>query len=673
MHSAAFLQDLAVVMLVAGCVTILFRWLRQPVVLGYIFAGLIIGPHLMPRPLISSEESIQTLAELGIVFLLFALGLEFNFRKIRRIGITAFVVAPLETALMFFLGYQIGQWFGWTAMDRVYLGGIMMISSTTIIAKTLAELKKTGEEFAGVIFGILIAEDIIAILLIASLSGIGLGESFRLGSVIEIILRLTIFLVASVVVGILTVPRLLRFVARFRNDETLLVTTLGLLFAMALLALELKFSVALGAFIIGAVIAESDEIHKIERLMAPLRDMFSAVFFVAIGLLIEPKLLREYLLPIVVITLAVIVGKIVACSFGCFVAGYDRRVALRAGLGLSQIGEFSFIIAALGVSLGVTSHFLYPIAVAVSALTSMLTPYLIRHAGPVLQWYERLAPASLRSYQDDYTTWLQQSRQNRKRSLPVQLLRPMVLQMAINLALMAGMFLVAVFVERQSIPWLDSLPVWSGGKRTVLWMAAMVCSLPVSIASLRKLQAMSMVISEWTVKSSLAPKQKAAVRAVVANTILFTGVVGLGLLILLLSSALLPPVELLAVLALIALVIGLLLKTFFIRIYARAQVTIRETLTREMVEQPAEPAKKRLNLPDDAELLTLLLNERAPCVGKTIQETGLRSKTGASIVALKRDGNSLVNPLPNIELKAGDELLLLGGPAQVEDARRMLE
>ncbi len=673
MHSVAFLQDLAVVMLVAGCVTVLFRWFHQPVVLGYIFAGLIIGPHLLPTPLITNEESIHTLSELGVIFLLFALGLEFNFRKIRRIGITAFIVAPLETTLMFLLGYQIGQWFGWTTTDCVYLGAIMMISSTTIITKTLVDLKKSGAEFAGIIFGILIAEDIIAILLIASLSGAGLGGEFQWASVGTIILKMSIFLVTSIVVGLLLVPRLLRFVARFKNEETLLIASLGLLFGMALLAAQLNFSVALGAFIIGAIIAESDENHKIERLMAPLKDMFSAVFFVAIGLLIDPVLLVEYIVPVVVIAGAVVVGKISACSFGCFVAGYDRRVALRAGFGLSQIGEFSFIIAALGVSMNVTSHFLYPIAVAVSALTSILTPYLIRHSDRLIGVYHRFAPQTLLNYQDDYTAWIQQVRKGRTGSVPAKLLRTMLFQIAINLALVAAIFIGAVFFASREIEWMKNIPIWMGGRNAVMWMVAMVVSLPIVIAALRKLQAMSMMISELTVRSGVAARHRLAMRALVSNTILFAGIVILGLLILIFSSVLLPPTKLLFVFASIVGVVAILLKTFFVRIYSRAQVAIRETLSREVVPHSFEKPKSIPGLPDDVELISVFLTDQSIVIGKTIRDTGLREKSGASIVAVKRDGTAIVNPTPLLELRLGDELLLLGGPVQFDAARKLLE
>ncbi|MBI5774298.1 MAG: cation:proton antiporter [Verrucomicrobia bacterium] len=673
MHNATFLQDLAVVMLVAGLVTVAFRWFRQPVVLGYILAGVLVGPHVLPAPLITSEASIQTLAELGVVFLLFSLGLEFNFRKIRQIGLTAFIVAPLETGLMFFAGYEIGQAFGWKTMDSVYLGGVMMISSTTIITKTLTELGRHREKFAEVIFGILIAEDIIAILLIASLSGVGAGGGLELGAVLATVGRLSIFLVAAVVLGLLVVPRLLAFVGRFKNDETLLVTVLGLCFGLSLLAVKLKFSVGLGAFIIGAIIAEAEDIRKIERLTAPLRDMFSAVFFVAIGLLIEPELLREYALPVAVISATIIVGKILACSFGSFVAGYDRGVALRAGLGLAQIGEFSFIIAALGVTLGVTSHFLYSIAVTVSAVTAMLTPYLIRHADKLVRLHDRLAPRSLLNYQRDYSDWIQQFWGRRERSLPRQMIHKMLWQLGVNAALLAALFLAAVFLDRLDLAWLRDLPAWTGGRKTLLWLAAMLLSLPIFIAALRKLEALSMLLAELTVRGRHGRPQKTAIRTLVSNTILFTGIVVLGLLILLLSSALLPPWEVLLVLLVLAGVLAAVLKTFFIKIYSRAQIVIRDTLSRPPATLHMEPARPLPPLLEEVELLTLRIGADSGALGRTIQELRLRTLTGASAVVIKRGTETIINPNPDVRFQLHDEVLLLGSAEQLAEARQLLE
>ena len=386
-----FLQDLAVVMMVAGLVTVLFHRFKQPVVLGYIMAGVIIGPHTPPFPLIHEEETINTLAELGVILLMFSLGLEFSLRKLRQVGGTAFIAAFLEILLMVWVGYEIGRLFGWSTMDCIFLGAILSISSTTIIVKALGELGKTKERFAQLIFGILIIEDILAIAMIALLSGIAMTGSLNVGQVGTTIGKLAIFLVATLVVGLIAVPRLLGYVARFKSNEMLLVTVLGLCFGVSLLAVKLGYSVALGAFIIGAIVAEAREIHRIETLVEPVRDMFSAIFFVAIGLLIDPKMLGAYWLPILVITLAVVFGKVFTCAFGAFMGGNGSRTSLRVGMGLAQIGEFSFIIASLGLTLNVTSKFLYPIAVAVSAITTLLTPYLIKSADGLVNLFDRIA------------------------------------------------------------------------------------------------------------------------------------------------------------------------------------------------------------------------------------------------------------------------------------------
>lgn len=660
-------------MMVAGLVTVTFRALKIPVVLGYILAGVIIGPHVLPFPLVADEQNIQTLSELGIVFLLFALGLEFNFRKIRQIGFTAFIVAPLETTLMFFIGFQIGRFFHWSAMDSVYLGGIMMISSTTIITKTLADLGKGSEKFAEVIYGILIAEDIIAILLIASLSGVAMTGTFELSAVLETVGRLGVFTVMAIVLGLLIVPKLLAFVARFHNEETMLITVLGLCFGLALLALKLKYSVALGSFIMGALIAESHDIRRIERLTAPLRNMFSAVFFVAIGLLIEPRLLREYALPIAIISVTLVLGKIAACSFGSFVAGYDRGTSMRVGLGLAQIGEFSFIIAALGKNLSVTSEFLYPIAVCVSTITSALTPFLIQHANGLVSLHDRFAPRSLLNYQHDYTAWIQRVRENRSVSAPRKLVRLMVFQLGINVALIAGLFLAAALLDRWRSDWLSRLPSWTGGRRTVLWLAAMLCSLPVMIATFRKLDALSMLLSEMAIRGGTSPKNKMAMRALVSNTTLFAGVVGLGLLILALSSVLLPSWEVFVVLGSIGLAVAVLLRTFFIRIYSRAQVTIRETLAREPLHHAPEASKPMPSLLENAELVTVAITDGSPALGKQIREMELRTRTGSTAVAIRRGAETIISPEPDFEFKPEDQVLLIGSGQQLAQARRLFE
>src|SRR6476660_7409210 len=345
-------------MIVAGLVTIVFHRLKQPVVLGYILAGVIIGPHTPPLPLIANEGTIQTLSELGIIFLMFSLGLEFSLRKLKDVGATAFMAAMLAILVMLCAGYSLGQAFGWSSLDSIFLGAILSISSTTIVVKALAELGLTKKSFAQLIFGVLIVEDILAIVMIALLSGFATTGSFAVADVGITVIKLGSFLGILLVAGLILVPRLLNYVARFKSNEMLLISVLGLCFGISLLAVKLEYSVALGAFLIGAIIAEARQIGRIEILLEPVRDMFSAVFFVCIGLLIEPALIVKHILPILVIALVVVLGQVSSISLVTLLAVHERRTALRVGMSLSQIGEFSFIIAALGLSLGVIREFL---------------------------------------------------------------------------------------------------------------------------------------------------------------------------------------------------------------------------------------------------------------------------------------------------------------------------
>ncbi len=302
MHAISFIQDLAVIMLVAGVVTILFHRFKQPVVLGYIIAGFIIGPHTPPFGLIHDEGTIKTLAELGVIFLMFCLGLEFSLGKLFKVGATAFIAAFLEIVLMIWIGYEIGRWFDWNTMDSLFLGAILAISSTTIIVKALNDLKMKNQRFAQLIFGVLIVEDILGIGIIALLSSIAVSGTVSSGEVFSTVGKLSLFMIVALVIGILLVPRLLAYVARFESNEMLLITVLGLCFGFCLLVVKLEYSMVLGAFLIGAIMAESRQLLKIERLIEPVRDLFSAIFFVAIGLMLDPAVLLDYAWPIAVIT-----------------------------------------------------------------------------------------------------------------------------------------------------------------------------------------------------------------------------------------------------------------------------------------------------------------------------------------------------------------------------------
>ena len=578
MHAISFIQDLAVIMLVAGVVTILFHRFKQPVVLGYIVAGFIIGPHTPPFGLIHDEETIKTLAELGVIFLMFCLGLEFSLRKLFKVGATAFIAAFMEITLMIWIGYEIGRWFDWNTMDSLFLGAILAISSTTIIVKALNDLKMKNERFAQLIFGVLIVEDILGIGIIALLSSIAVSGSVSPEEVFSTVGKLSLFMIVALVIGILLVPRVLAYVAKFESNEMLLITVLGLCFGFCLLVVKLEYSMVLGAFLIGAIMAESRQLLKIERLIEPVRDLFSAIFFVAIGLMLDPAILLEYAVPIVVITIAVVLGKMLSCGLGAFIAGNDGRTSLRVGMGLSQIGEFSFIIAALGMTLQVTSSFLYPVAVAVSVLTTLMTPYLIRAADPLSLKLAQVVPGRVSRVFGLYGEWLRSIQPQGEGALLAAMIRKILMQVGVNLALVIAIFFAGGYfaprIGRYLQGWILE-PSWQKG---IIWGVALLLSLPFLIAAYRKLKALSMLLAEMGVKPEMAGRHTQRVRRVISEVIPILSLLVIFLLLSALSASILPTNELLIVIAVVAAGVAALLWRWFIRIHTRMQVALLETL-----------------------------------------------------------------------------------------------
>ncbi|PSL96117.1 cation:proton antiporter [Pseudomonas sp. R9.37] len=578
MHAISFIQDLAVIMLVAGVVTILFHRLKQPVVLGYIVAGFIIGPHTPPFGLIHDEDTIKTLAELGVIFLMFCLGLEFSLRKLFKVGATAFIAAFLEIILMIWIGYEIGRWFDWNTMDSLFLGAILAISSTTIIVKALNDLKMKNQRFAQLIFGVLIVEDILGIGIIALLSSIAVSGTVSSGEVFSTVGKLSLFMIVALVIGILLVPRLLAYVAKFDSNEMLLITVLGLCFGFCLLVVKLEYSMVLGAFLIGAIMAESRQLIKIERLIEPVRDMFSAIFFVAIGLMIDPQILLQYAWPIAVITVAVVLGKMLSCGLGAFIAGNDGRTSLRVGMGLSQIGEFSFIIAALGMTLQVTSDFLYPVAVAVSAITTLLTPYLIRGADPLSLKIAAVMPKRMSRVFGMYGEWLRSIQPQGEGAMLASMIRKIILQVGVNLALVVAIFFAGGFFAARIGGYLEgwiSDPSW---EKALIWGGALLLSLPFLIAAYRKLKALSMLLAEMSVKPEMAGRHTQRVRRVIAELIPILSLLVIFLLLAALSASILPTNKLLVLIAVVAAAVAAVLWRWFIRVHTRMQVALLETL-----------------------------------------------------------------------------------------------
>ncbi len=664
-HHNELLQDLAIIMVIAGCTTLLFHRLKQPVVLGYILAGLILGPYTPPFTLVQDEHTIKVLAEFGVILLMFSIGQHFQLSKLFKVGATAVIVAVLEIALMLWLGYQIGQAFGWKTMDSLFLGAILSISSTTIIIKALQELDLVKQRFATLIFGILIIEDILAIALLTLLSSVAMTGNVDTGEVLQLVGQLVVFLVMMMVIGLLSVPKILRYAAQFRNQEMLLIITLSICFGMSLIAALVGYSVALGAFLAGVLVAESRENAQIEHLIQPVRDMFSAVFFVTIGMLIAPSVLFQYLIPIIIITVAVILGKVLSCFIGAFIAGNDIRTSLRIGMGLAQIGEFSFIIAQLGLTLNVTSDFLYPIAVMVSALTTLSTPFLIKHSDSVANFLENRLPKSMLSVIDLYPRWvggLAQAKPNLERQQIRMILWKMTAPIALNIVFIASLFIIAKYLNAETWTLFQDFPL---GQTITLWLATMLLCVPILIHTITKFRALSMALAELST-ASISTQKRFQLQTAFNTMIFAAGVLLMSVWFLVLSYSLLPVWQVLVVLSIMIVIIVTNGWRRFNRFFSSLHFVIRENI------ELTEPAPTPPALLQAAQLTHVTLSETAPVIGKLIREVGLRTQTNVSIVGLERQGQQVINPSLDEELHVGDTLLLLGLAEHLDYARAVL-
>lgn len=677
MAEATFLRDLAVVLTVSAGVTILFHVLRQPVVLGYLVAGILIGPHTPPFSFVTDLHSIHTLAELGIVLLLFSLGLEFDLKKLRQVGAVAILAAILEILFMLWLGYSAGQVFGWRQMDSLFLGALLAISSTTIIVQVLMETGRLRERFAQIILGILIVEDIAAIIILVVLSGLAHAGAITVLDVGWALLRVLMFMTTALLVGVLFIPRMLAFVARFQRSEMLTVTVLGLAFGLAVLGVLMGFSVALGAFLMGAIMAESEAAHFIVERIEPIRQMFTAIFFVATGMLFEPALVAELWEIILVITALTIVGKVVSCSAGTFLAGYPGSIALPVGLGMAQIGEFSFIIANLGRSSGVTGATLYPIAVAVSSLTAFLTPYLLRSADAATAVLTRYSPRPLVTFATFYTSWVERLTTRAPRS--ERELRPLVFRLVLYVVVAVSLFLVTWSGVR---PLARMLPDIFPGQDIVLqWGIASVVALPFLFLISQVLERLIGQVASSLLRRGTAGA--AGQTQLVRNTLYFLFGWIVGIFVLAACTPVLP-----ARTPLIAVGVGLFILSYVFweslsRFHGQIE-HILKTLGGDPVPTDDASTPKSQTLRQE---MTQLLSDRyglavqtedfvvpftSTALNQPIGVLNVRSLTGASIVAIYRDPEEIIIPQVDTTLLPGDVIVLLGEREQLEAALKFL-
>lgn len=627
-HLPALVTDLALILATAGIVTLIFKRIGQPVVLGYILAGFLIGPHFGLTPTVADTEGVRTWAEIGVIFLLFALGLEFSFRRLASVGAAASITAIIEVIAMVAVGYLTGLLFGWSSMDSIFLGGILAISSTTIIIRAFEETGVKGRGFVSFVFGVLIVEDLVAVLLLVLLSTVAVSRSFEGSELAISVLKLAFFLVLWFVAGIYFLPTIFRRARGFLGGETLLILSVGLCFLMVVIATQVGFSAALGAFIMGSLLAETTESERIEHAVAPVKDLFAAIFFVSVGMLIDPAMLREYAGPVAVITVVTIAGKALSTIAGALMAGRSLRHSVQSGLSLAQIGEFSFIIASLGQSLKVTSDFLYPVAVGVSAVTTFSTPYLIRSADRVYSFIEGRLPAALRQgiarYSDD--TRMASASSEWRELLKAYFVR----------ALTNTVVVIAVFLGCR----IYLLPAMGGepNKASPTALGVLVMAL---LASSPFLWAMAISVPQvWTTGEIFRSRSaRGPLLAIELGRRL-----GAVVLVAALSTGFIPFAWGVVFAVSISTIVLLLFRKKLEKAYAKLETRFIGNLTAKGREAAATRTATPTLAPWDAHISRFRIDPASALVGKTLEELRIRERFGTTIALIERGDMRITAP-----------------------------
>jgi CPA2 family monovalent cation:H+ antiporter-2 len=683
MHEGhAFLITLAMVLGVAALTTVVFQRLKQPVVFGYMLAGLIIGPHL-PVPLVADEATVRTLSELGVILLMFSLGLEFHFRRLIRAGWTVVIIAVLETSFMIWLGHEAGRVLGWSVLASLYAGAALAISSTTIIVKALADRADRGRS-TEMVFGILIVEDLIAILLLALLTPAGAQPSGAAGALGFTFFRLFAFLAAFLVVGLLVVPRFMRFVVHMRRPEITLVVSMGLCFGAAVLVQSIGYSVALGAFLAGALVAESGEAKVVERLAEPVRDMFLAVFFVSVGMMIVPELVLQHWAPIAGFTLLVVFGKIAAVSFASFLTGAGIRTSVQTAMSMAQIGEFSFIIAAAGVATGATPSSHYPIVVAVSAITTLTTPWLIRFADPAAAWIDRNLPRRFQTFAVLYGTWIEHARMHPESSADRQKLRRTLRAVAMDACVVAGVGIGLAIGAAPAGAWLAAATgLHALQARSLVVGVALLVSVPFFFGIVRTGRVLGDLLARRAFVEPMPGRldPAAAPRRAMIVAVQLATVMAAGAPLIAVTQPFLPAFAGISVLLAGAIVMGVI----FWRSAADLQGHVRaaaEAIVHAMDDQhrrggPAESERSLQRayelVPGLGEPVPVSIAADSPFAGRTLADTELRGRTGATVIAISRGPDVVLVPDGHELLQAGDVLALAGTREAVDAARKLLK
>lgn len=648
-HLQPLISDLGLILMTAAVAVLLFKKIKQPLVLGYLIAGFLAGNHFDFFPSIKDIKSVEVWAEIGVIFLLFSLGLEFSFKKLMKVGGTASITAITQILSMIVIGYLVGQWIGWKPMDSIFLGVILSISSTTIILKTFDELGVKTQKFAGIVIGSLIVQDIVAILMMVLLSTIAVSQQFSGSELLLSVFKLLFFLTIWFVGGIFFIPTLLKKAKNLLTDEMLLIISLALCLMMVILAANVGFSPALGAFIMGSIIAETTQAEHIEHLVKPVKDLFGAVFFVSVGMLINPETLYEYAFPVAILTFVVILGQSISSTIGALLSGQPLKQSVQTGMSLSQIGEFSFIIATLGMTLNVTSDFLYPIVVAVSAVTTFTTPFMVKFATPFSEYLEKKLPRK----------WIKKIERYSANAQSIKLVSnwQIVVRAFLTQVIIHSVIIVAVILlsSKFILPLVQKSQFGNifGALITLVIISPFLWAL-----SLRRV----------AVKEVAILREERKYRGPILMMILLRMVLTLFYIGFLLNIFFSP---IIAFIALIAAVV-----VYFVfpkKLNAQYQKIEDHFLKNLNAREIKKAIRSRSDLtPWDGHMTTFDIAPTSNIAGKTLEELRIREQLGINIAFIKR-GEIMINiPNKNERLFPGDEICIIGTDNQVKEFKSYL-
>ena len=642
-HLEPLISDLGLILMTAGIAVLIFKKLKQPLVLGYLIAGFLAGTHFDFFPSVKDVKSVEVWAEIGVIILLFSLGLEFSFKKLMKVGGTASITAVTQIITMVLMGFMVGQWMGWSQMDSIFLGVILSISSTTIILKTFDELGVKAKKFAGIVIGSLIVQDIVAILMMVLLSTVAVSQKFSGTELLMSILKLVFFLTAWFMGGIFFIPSLLKKAKHLLTDEMLLIISLALCLMMVILASDVGFSPALGAFIMGSIIAETTQAEHIEHLVKPVKDLFGAIFFVSVGMLIDPVTLYEHAIPVIILTCVTIFGQSISSTIGALISGQALKQAVQTGMSLSQIGEFSFIIATLGMSMNVTSSFLYPIVVAVSAITTFTTPFMVKMAVPFSEFLERKLPRKWVKNIARYSTNAQAIRSVSTWQIAI---RAYLIQIVLNTIIITSIILL-------SANYVLPLVEHSKFGNAIAALITIVCISPFLWAlSLRRV----------AVEQVDALFKERKYRGPILMMIFFRMGLALFYIGFLLNIFFSP------VIAFFALVLSITFYLFFPKQLHAQYHKIENHFLKNLNNRDIKKVDRRhANLtPWDGHMSTFEIAAESSLAGKTLRQLHIREDLGINIAFIKRGDLTIQIPNKLDQLFPGDEICVIGTDEQVE-------